>query len=170
MVSVCAIRCNVCLFLVLFRLISSSYASTAFVRDESIGIVSSPVSLLSEPQQHTSISSSRYSSDLARRTLIRQHDDVILRIRGGAGFIPAGWNPFGYAMTSIGEEFLQFDGSLDSDIGRFVASLKSSRKTKATIKETWLEIVRVSKTAQAMRIYRKIDEIIDFCLKVGLID
>jgi hypothetical protein len=94
----------------------------------------------------------------------------VLSLRGGDGILPAGWHPFGYAITSLGVEFLKFDGSLDCDVGRFVASLKASRKTKATIKETWLEIVRVSKTGQSMRIYRQLDDIITFCLKAGLID
>ena len=83
--------------------------------------------------------------------------------------IPAGYNPFGYKITLLGEQFLEFGGSLESDVGRFLASLKE-RKTMATIKTTWLEIVRVSKKAQSMRIYRVLQELVDFCLKAGLID
>ncbi len=89
--------------------------------------------------------------------------------RGGGTLIPAGYNPFGYKITSLGEEFLKFDGSLDSDVGRLLASLKQ-RKRFATIKEQWLEILRVSKTGQSMRILRTLQELIDFCLKAGLID
>jgi hypothetical protein len=93
-----------------------------------------------------------------------------LAVRGGGYLIPAGWNPFGYKITALGEEFLAFDGSLDSDVGRFIASLKAKRVTTETLKASWLEIVRASKAGQCMRVYRKIDELIQFCLKAGLID
>ena len=88
----------------------------------------------------------------------------------GGGIIPAGYHPFGYRITSVGEEFLSFDGSLESDLGRFLASLKSKRRRESDLKEQWLEVVRVAKTGQSMRIYRKLRELIDFCLKTGLID
>lgn len=89
--------------------------------------------------------------------------------RGGFSILPGGWNPFGYKITSLGEEFLSFDGSLDSDVGRFLASLKN-RKTIHALKTAWLEIVRASKAGQMMRIYRKLDDLIKFCLKAGLIN
>jgi hypothetical protein len=93
----------------------------------------------------------------------------LTKIQRGGGLIPAGYNPFGYTVTELGEQFLAFGGSLDSDVGRFLASLKE-RKTLATIKAQWLEIVRVSKTTQSMRLYRTLQELIDFCLKIRLID
>jgi hypothetical protein len=92
--------------------------------------------------------------------------------RGGAGIsslIPAGYNPFGYQMTDLGTRFLEFEGSLDSDVGRFLASLKS-RKRRAALKDQWLEIVRVSKSAQTMRIYRTLDDLIQFCIQARLLD
>jgi hypothetical protein len=89
-------------------------------------------------------------------------------LRGG-GLIPAGYNPFGYKITPIGVQFLEFNGSLECDLGRFIASIKE-RKTLASIKSQWLEIVRVSKSAQSMRIYRTLQEIIDFCLDSGFIN
>ena len=95
---------------------------------------------------------------------------TVLKLRAGDGLLPAGWNPFGYQITTLGQEFLKYEGSLDSDVGRFLASMKASRKTKAAIKSNWLEIVRVSKTGQAMRIYRQLDDLLQFCLKAGLID
>ena len=58
---------------------------------------------------------------------------------------------------------------LNEDVGRFLASLKQ-RKRVVTLKEQWLEVLRVAKTGQAMRIYRKLDEFIQFCLKAGFID
>jgi len=88
----------------------------------------------------------------------------------GGGIIPGGYNPFGYKITAFGEHFLQFDGSLDSDVGRFISTLKSGRKRFAVIKEQWLEVMRVSKSGQNMRIYRKLQELVDFCVKAGLID
>jgi hypothetical protein len=89
---------------------------------------------------------------------------------GGSYFIPAGWNPFGYKITTLGETFLSFDGSLDGDVGRVLASLKSGRKSMAAMKAQWLEVVRVSKSGQTMRVYRQLQELIDFCLRAGLID
>ena len=98
-------------------------------------------------------------------------NDVVSSLRGGGQyFIPAGYNPTGYKITATGLEFLAFEGSPECDVGRFIASLKAGRKRKATLKASWLEIVRVSKTGQAMRIYRNIDDIIKFCIKTGLID
>jgi hypothetical protein len=88
--------------------------------------------------------------------------------RGGA-FLPAGWNPFGYKITPLGEQFLSFDGSLDSDVGRFLASLKT-RKTAATLKSQWIEIVKVSKTGQTMRIYRMLQDLLNFCVAAGFIN
>jgi hypothetical protein len=93
----------------------------------------------------------------------------ITKLRGGFGLIPSGWNPLGYKLTSLGEEFLAFEGSRDSDVGRFLASLKERKRVK-TIKSEWLEILRAAKTAQSMRIYKQRDEMIQFCLKAGLID
>ena len=91
--------------------------------------------------------------------------------RGGASLIPPGYHPFGYKLTVLGETFLSFDGSLDSDIGRFLASFKSGkRKTKSDLKDVWLEIVRVSKKGQSMRILRRLDEFIDFCLNAGFLN
>ncbi len=105
-------------------------------------------------------------------------DHIILSTpRGGAAAaaalnpFPSGYNPFGYGLTDLGKEYLAFDGSLDSDIGRFLSSLKSGkRKSALVMKEQWLEVVRVSKQGQSMRIYRKLDELISFCLKAGFID
>ena len=97
------------------------------------------------------------------------NNNVALDLRGG-GWLPAGWNPFGYKVTALGEEFLKFEGSMDGDVGRFLASLRSTRKTRATCKANWIEVVRVAKTAQAMRVLRQLDELIAFCLKAGLLD
>lgn len=38
------------------------------------------------------------------------------------------------------------------------------------MKDQWLEIVRVAKTGQSMRIYRRLDDIIAFCIKAGFLD
>lgn len=87
----------------------------------------------------------------------------------GGGWVPAGWNPLGYKLTALGDEFLSYQGSTDGDIGRFLSTLKT-RKRFADLKANWLEIVRVAKSAQSMRIYKKLEEMIAFCLKAGLID
>lgn len=98
--------------------------------------------------------------------------DSNLSLRGGAvNVFPAGYNPFGHSLTELGEKFLSFEGSLDSDLGKFLSTLKGGkRKTLATLKEQWQEITRVSKKGQSMRIWRTLDDIIDFCLKAGFID
>lgn len=98
----------------------------------------------------------------------RTHSKVATTLRGG-GLIPAGYNPFGYKITELGEQFLSLEGSMDSDIGRFLSSLKK-RKTLASLRQNWLEVVKVAKTAQAMRITRKLDEYIAFCLAANLIN
>lgn len=96
-------------------------------------------------------------------------DAISCRGGGILALIPAGCNPFGYKITELGESFLGFEGSLDSDVGRFLASVKS-RKKLAELKSQWLEIVRVSKSAQTMRIYRTMDDLIAFCIKARLLD
>jgi len=97
------------------------------------------------------------------------------RIERGGGFglsrfVPAGYNPFGYKISELGLKYLEFDGSLNSDVGRFLASVKASRKRFDTIKSQWIEIVRVSKAGQSMRIYRNLEDLIAFCLKAKLLD
>lgn len=88
-------------------------------------------------------------------------------VRGGS--LLTGWHPLGYGLTELGMEYLSFDGSLDSDVGRFLASFKSGRKRFTVLKDQWLEIVRVSKTGQSMRVYRKLDELLNFCIKAGFL-
>jgi len=91
---------------------------------------------------------------------------------GGFGLmslVPAGYNPFGYKITELGLHFLEFDGSSDSDVGRFLTSMRT-RKRFDGIKSQWSEVLRISKKGQAMRIYQKLDELIGFCLKAGFLD
>uniref|UniRef100_A0A7S0AHW8 Uncharacterized protein n=1 Tax=Minutocellus polymorphus TaxID=265543 RepID=A0A7S0AHW8_9STRA len=95
--------------------------------------------------------------------------------RGGAaafGF-PSGWHPFGYTISELGQRYLAFDGSRDGDVGRFLSSTTSgrkSRKTRNELKDHWREITRYSKKRQSMRIYRTLDDLIDFCLDAGFIE
>lgn len=102
------------------------------------------------------------------QTTIALHQ-VISLSRGGDGWLPAGYNPFGLQITSLGKKYLKFGGSMDGDVGRLLSSLKS-RKKMADIQSTWLEIVRASKQGQSMRIYRTLEDLIQFCLDAGLID
>jgi hypothetical protein len=99
----------------------------------------------------------------------KNHATSFIDIPRGGGWIPGGWNPFGYKITPLGEQYLSFDGSLDSDVGRFLASLKT-RKTAATLKAQWIEIVKVSKQGQTMRIYRILKDLLKFCVEAGFID
>ncbi|CAB9515039.1 expressed unknown protein [Seminavis robusta] len=116
-----------------------------------------PVQSLFQPAKHNQL---QYN----------QHDLLAISLPRGGGMIPAGYNPFGYKITELGEQFLSYDGSLESDVGRVLASLKSSRKTFSTLKDQWLEVLRVSKSGQNMRIYRLLRELVDFCLAAGLVD
>ena len=109
------------------------------------------------------------TNDILTNADPNNHSEQQRIVPRGGGLIPAGYNPFGYKITPIGERYLEFPGSLDSDIGRFIASIKD-RKTLSNIKSQWLEIVRVSKNAQSMRIYRTLQDIIDFCLAAGFIN
>ena len=93
-----------------------------------------------------------------------------LDIPRGGSWLPAGYHPYGYGITDLGLEFLKFEGSLDSDIGRYLASLKTGRKKRNVLREQWVEVVRVSKAGQSMRILRTLDDLIEFCIKVGFID
>mmetsp|Transcript_16042 Transcript_16042/g.29085 ORF Transcript_16042/g.29085 Transcript_16042/m.29085 type:complete len:219 (+) Transcript_16042:152-808(+) len=116
------------------------------------------------------------SSARTHSTLLFDTSNRFSSLRGGAAAaalnpFPSGYNPFGYRLTDFGKEYLDFEGSLNSDVGRFLSTLKGGqRKTAAVMKEQWLEIVRVSKKGQSMRIYRTLDDFIEFCLKAGFID
>lgn len=89
-----------------------------------------------------------------------------LELRGGA--LLAGYNPFGLVVTDLGLQFLEFQGSRDSDLGRLLSTLKT-RKRRSTIKQEWLEILRVAKTAQAARIYKELDNLLNFLLACGFL-
>ena len=104
-------------------------------------------------------------------TCLSSQTQIIEVPRGGTSLIPAGYNPFGYKLTELGSTFLSYEGSIDCDIGRFLASFKSgNRKRLQTLKDQWLEIIRVSKTGQSVRIYKKLQELIDFCIKAGFLN
>ena len=87
--------------------------------------------------------------------------------RGG---LLEGLNPFGYALTELGRAFLKMEGCADTDLGKFLSSLKTKRKTTKALKDQWLEVVRQAKSGQSMRIYRTMDDLIDFALKAGFIN
>ena len=98
-----------------------------------------------------------------------QTSSCVEQVPRGGGWIPAGYNPFGYKITQLGEQYLSFHAALDGDVGRFLASLKT-RKSKSALKAQWIEIVKVSKTGQTMRIYRTLDDFLKFCVAAGLIN
>ena len=98
--------------------------------------------------------------------------EMILDLRGG-GSLFAGMHPLGIKLTPLGERFLELHDARESDLGRYLASLKGTlkmgRKTKINIKSEWLEVVRFSKTAEATRIYQSLEELYKFALDAGLI-
>lgn len=91
---------------------------------------------------------------------------AVEKLRGGA--LLAGYNPFGLVVTDLGLEFLEYEGSRESDLGKLLSSLKV-RKRRSTIKAEWIELVRFSRSAQSTRIYQKLDELLDFLLRAGFI-
>jgi hypothetical protein len=167
---------------ILLCIVSLSIASAAHVVS-SVGMVRDMAKLSSEvyilvDDRPTSTTTSSSGSDsctddrtthdpATRRTDLSK---AVVSLRGGGSIFPAGWNPMGYKITPLGERFLSMGDSLSCDVGRFLASLKSNRKRRSILKDSWLEIVRASKTGQAMRIYRTIDDLLDFCLQAGLVD
>ncbi|KAJ1460883.1 mitochondrial carrier domain-containing protein [Pelagophyceae sp. CCMP2097] len=80
----------------------------------------------------------------------------------------AGWHPLGLRATALGADFLNFDGSRESDLGRVVSTLKV-RKRRTTLKTEWLEILRFSKSAQSARIYHALDDLVAAAMKMGLV-
>jgi hypothetical protein len=124
-------------------------------------VVSVKCKSFSQEEESEGLSLAKRSNCLERKLAL---------IPRGGGLIPAGYNPFGYKITELGLAFLEFKGSIDSDIGRFLASLKSGRKTKDRLKEQWLEILRVGKTGQTLRVYKDLDVFLSFCLKAGLVN
>uniref|UniRef100_A0A7S2WTW5 Uncharacterized protein n=1 Tax=Rhizochromulina marina TaxID=1034831 RepID=A0A7S2WTW5_9STRA len=93
--------------------------------------------------------------------------------RGGASWF-AGMHPFGYKLSALGAQFLELEGARNCDVGRFLASFKSTlkggRKTTSAIKSEWLELVRYAKTGEASRIYRTVDTLLAFVVKAGFIE
>jgi len=149
---------------------SSSSLSTSILRSSSPHVNTHGMAFRQQQQQQQQqvVTSSTTTTTTTHPLLL----DTTLTIRGGGGgwsIFPSGWNPMGYQITKLGEEFLSFHGSLETDVGRFLASLKK-RKWKSTFKSEWLEILRVSKNAQTMRVYRQLDELLKFCLKAGFLN
>lgn len=115
------------------------------------------------------------ASSLNQLVKAGNEDASILRtacnVRGG--YIPAGWNPFGYKLSDLGERFLASEGALDCDVGRFLASFKSTltggRKSRSSMKGKWLEVLRYAKTEESSRIYRTFDELLQLCIDAGFI-
>jgi hypothetical protein len=127
--------------------------------------------LLVEDHAEVDSASSFYSHATRSLSSLLTDRKVLLDLRGGGLFLPAGYHPFGYKITPLGEQFLEIHKNcLESDVGRFIASLKNKRKTFSTLQQEWLEIVRVSKSGQIMRIYRTMKDMIEFCIAARLID
>jgi hypothetical protein len=123
-------------------------------------------------KRHVVVHSQQSLRDMFPASFTTNHPDEyspFQNIQRGGGLIPAGYHPLGYKISNLGLRFLEYDGSLDSDVGRFLASLKQ-RKSTSALKAQWMEILRVSKKGQSMRIYRKLEDLIDFCLKAGLVN
>lgn len=96
---------------------------------------------------------------------------IVYDLRGGC--IPAGWNPFGCKLSELGERFLASEGARECDVGRFLASfkstLKSGRKSRSSVKSEWLEVLRYAKTEDSSRIYRTLEELLELCIAAGFL-
>ena len=71
-----------------------------------------------------------------------------MRLLRGGGSMLARLNPFGYKLTTLGDQFFEFEGSRDSDRSRLLSALKS-RKTMSRLKSEWLEVQRNAKSGRA---------------------
>jgi hypothetical protein len=72
----------------------------------------------------TCIRTSSHYGVTSVKTATSLDSEVVVALRGGC--IPSGYHPFGFKLTKRGEQYLQFEGSRDSDVGRFLSSLKST--------------------------------------------
>ena len=76
-----------------------------------------------------------------------------------------------FRLTPIGDAFLKMDGPVQADVGRFLSSLKVGEQlTRSRIETNWAEIARISRDAQSMRIYNKLEALIEFCVDNKLIE
>jgi hypothetical protein len=76
-----------------------------------------------------------------------------------------------YTLTAVGRAFVEMDGPVQADVGRFLAHLDHvpAGMTKATMIQNWNEIARLSGDLQSRRVCNKLDELISFCLDAHMI-
>mmetsp|Transcript_19095 Transcript_19095/g.35638 ORF Transcript_19095/g.35638 Transcript_19095/m.35638 type:complete len:287 (-) Transcript_19095:204-1064(-) len=76
-----------------------------------------------------------------------------------------------YTITAVGKAFIDMDGPLHADVGRFLAHLNgASQGMKRTVMlENWREISRLSGDVQSRRVFEKLDDLISFCLESHMI-
>ncbi len=151
---------------------NSNLSANASRRRRGSGIIATTPS----PRRKGTGAGSHPTKSKAKRSLLLRGGAAAAAAAATFNPFPTGRHPFGYGLTDLGRTFLDFGGSIDSDVGRFLSTLKGGvgegvkRKSASVLKDQWLEIVRVSKTGQSMRIYRRLDDLIEFCLKAGFVD
>ena len=78
-----------------------------------------------------------------------------------------------YTVTTTGKSFLQSDGPVQADVGRFLVYLDHAAKvglTKDIMLVQWKEIARLSGDIQSKRVYDRLNELISFCLDFHMIE
>ncbi|MGK3742349.1 MAG: hypothetical protein ACI90V_009205, partial [Bacillariaceae sp.] len=78
-----------------------------------------------------------------------------------------------YTVTTTGKSFMQTDGPVQADVGRFLVYLDHAAKvglTKDTMLVQWKEIARLSGDIQSKRVCDRLNELISFCLDFHMIE
>ena len=77
-----------------------------------------------------------------------------------------------YRVSAVGETFLNMDGPVNADVGRFLSFLRHSNEemTIDFIREHWAEVSRFSGDIQSVRIHERLDELFAFCFENSLIE
>jgi hypothetical protein len=73
-------------------------------------------------------------------------------------------------LSISGEEYLKVDGSMHGGLGRVLTSISTQDDvTVNSINDTWSAIALITKDSQSQEIHDRLDTIIAYCLKVGLL-
>jgi hypothetical protein len=73
-------------------------------------------------------------------------------------------------LSITGEEYLKVDGSMHGGLGWVLTSISTQDDVTVNgIKDTWSTIVLITKDSQSQEIHDRLDTIIAYCLKFGLL-
>jgi len=79
---------------------------------------------------------------------------------------------YAYTLTRTGKSFLQINGPVQADVGRFLAYLDNAKVglKKEVMLVQWKEIARLSGDIQSKRVCDNLNEVISFCLDFRMIE